>query len=195
MGLYEREESDRDLDSAQNAPVSSQFLLQWELRTMAQEAMLRGMATGKVRRIMDRNQTFNSIEITIGDSVIFYRQVSRKSTPRRRGPATILAIHETGVTVKFQSQPFTIARCCVRKRVIPPAQAAIGAQDLVDPDTLLSVEEPMDMEPKQLGCEETLPVEVDSSAPKRASAHSEISGMTDDLTNPPTNDPTLAIHI
>ena len=40
-----------------------------------------------------------------------------KSTPRRRGPAIIMDIDEPGVTVKFQSQTFKVARYCVRKQV------------------------------------------------------------------------------
>ena len=42
----------------------------------------------------------------IGDSVPFYMAVHRKSTPKGRGPAKILDIDGTGVTVKFQSQTF-----------------------------------------------------------------------------------------
>ena len=49
--------------------------------------------------------------------MLFYKTTTRKSAPRRRGPAKILDIDETGVTVKFQSQSFKVARYCVRKKL------------------------------------------------------------------------------
>ena len=48
--------------------------------------------------------------------MLFYKAQSKKSALRRRGPALISDIDETGATVKFQSQTFKVARFCARKR-------------------------------------------------------------------------------
>ena len=77
VDLHPWEDYDRDLHFVQNTSVSSQFTQQWKLRVTAQGARGTGPANGKLRRIMDRNQTFNSIDIAIGDSVIFHKQISR----------------------------------------------------------------------------------------------------------------------
>ena len=116
IDLYFWEDNDRDVDFAHNASVSIQFALQWKLRAMARGALPKEIATNKRRRTLDRNQTFDSADIAIGDSVIFYKQISRKSTPKWRSAAVILDIDETGVTVKFPSQTHKIARFCVRER-------------------------------------------------------------------------------
>ena len=54
---------------------------------MAREAMLREMADSKLRRILDLNQTHESADSAVGDSPIVCEQVSRKSSPKWRGPA------------------------------------------------------------------------------------------------------------
>ena len=54
-----------------------------------------------------------------GGSALTFKAVDRRSAPRRRGPAKILAIEETGVPAKFQSQTFKLARYCVRKKMAP----------------------------------------------------------------------------
>ena len=75
------EENDRDLDFARDASVSSRLASQWKLRVLAQEAMLKDMDNGQLRRIMHHHQTFNSFGIAIGDAVVFYKQTSRKVSP------------------------------------------------------------------------------------------------------------------
>ena len=54
--------------------------------------------------------------MAVADIVLFYKTPNRKSSPRRRGPAKVLEIDETGVAVYFQSQTFKVARFCVRRR-------------------------------------------------------------------------------
>ena len=62
----------------------------------------------------------------MGFSVLFYRALNRRGTPRRRGPAKILDIDYARVPVKFQSQTFKAARYCVRKKM--------GVQDAAEVD-------------------------------------------------------------
>ena len=44
----------------------------------------------------------------VGDSVLFYEASHRKSAPRWRGPAKILAVDDTGATVKFHGRTFRV---------------------------------------------------------------------------------------
>ena len=71
---------------------------------MAQEAALKESAASKLRRLSAFNKSFTCTDVEIGDTVLCYKTQKKKSAPRRRGPALILDIDETGVTVKFQSQ-------------------------------------------------------------------------------------------
>ena len=107
------------LDFRQNASASSQFAHQLKLRVVAPEAMLRGMANGRLRRPPAPNPTFQNPGIEVGDSVICYEENSRKSALERGGPAAILGVDATGVKVKFQSQAPRVARNFVRKRRRP----------------------------------------------------------------------------
>lgn len=91
---------------------------------MAREATLKEM-----RRITDHNQSFNSTDTAIGDSVLLYEKISRKGIPEWRGPAKILGVDETGGTVKFRGETFKIARYCVRERVISVSATPSGARD------------------------------------------------------------------
>ena len=59
---------------------------------MAREAMLGKMAESNLCRISDHNKAFESTDVAAGDWVIFYKQISRKSIPKWRGPAIILAV-------------------------------------------------------------------------------------------------------
>ena len=106
---------------------------------MDQKAILEETDNGKMRRIMERNQTFNIAGFAIGDSALFYKQISRKGTQKWRGPATILGIDETRVAMKFQSQTFRIARNCVRKRATSSLATPIGARDLEEQDPAVNV--------------------------------------------------------
>ena len=66
-------DSDEDLLFAQGTSLAGQFANQWKLRVRAQEATLREVANGKLRRILARNQTFNCAEVAVGDMVLFYK--------------------------------------------------------------------------------------------------------------------------
>ena len=83
----------------------------------AQEATLKEVANSKLRRLLARNKTFNCAEIDVGDMVLFYKAQSRKSAPRWRGPAKVLEIDDSEVTVSFQSQTFKVARYLLRRRM------------------------------------------------------------------------------
>ena len=96
---------------------------------MDQEATLKKMANTKPRRILERNQTFSCADSAVGDSAIFYGRISRKSAPKRCGPASFLDLDESGVTVRFRNQTFKIARCCVRKRMVTSPDARLGGKD------------------------------------------------------------------
>ena len=180
--------NDRGLDFAQYTSVSSRFTLQWKLRSMAREATLKEGANGKLRRILDRNKTFNSAGFAIGDSVISHGQINRKSAPTWWGPTFSLDIDETGFTVNIQSQTFDIARYRVPKRVVSTPGTQIGTRDMEDKDAPTSVEEPAAAEPQPAATEVMSPVKANSGAPKHSAICSGISGMTGELANPPVGE-------
>ena len=110
------EDKDEDLVFAQDTPLSGQFAHQWKLRMMAQEAALNEIASSKLRRSLAFNKSCACADVKIGDAILCNKAQRKKSTPRRRGPALILDIDETGVTAKVQSQTLKVARFCVRKK-------------------------------------------------------------------------------
>ena len=114
--LFARVGQDEDLIFAQDTSLASQFVQQRKLRMRAQEGTLKEIADSKQRRLLARNKTINCPNVAAGDSALFYKAQSRKSSPRWRGHAKILDIFDTGVTVSLQSQTFKVARYCVRKR-------------------------------------------------------------------------------
>ena len=83
------------------------------LLVTAQEAALKEAASRNLRRLVTYNKSFNCTDVAIGDAV-FFVAVNRKSEPRRRAPAKVSDIDETGATVKFHSKTFKVARYCVR---------------------------------------------------------------------------------
>ena len=62
----------------------------------------------------------------IGETALSYKSTKKEGAPRRRGPAKILDIDETGATAKFQSQTFKVARYFARTKV--------GERDVEDAD-------------------------------------------------------------
>ena len=110
VDLYGWDDSEDDLLFAQDTSVSGQFVQQWKLRMMAQEAALKEIANSKLRRLLAFNKTFNCTDVKVGDSVLFYKAPHRKSHPRWRGPAVVLDIDDTGALVKYQTQTFKVAR-------------------------------------------------------------------------------------
>ena len=117
MDLYGWIDSDEDLLFAQDTSISGQFAQQWQLRIRAQEAALKEIANSKLRRLLAYNETFDCVDIKVGDTVLFYKAPHKKSNPRWRGPAAILDIDESGVTLEFQPQFFKVARYCVRRKL------------------------------------------------------------------------------
>ena len=61
--------------------------------------------------------------------MLFYKAASRKNTPRWRGPAKILDIVETAVTVKFRSQTFKVVSYRVQKKAGRQDVGVAGRQD------------------------------------------------------------------
>ena len=123
---------------AQETSLSGQFAQQWKRRVFSQEDAPTEAADRKLRRPVAHNRSPNSADVTDGDSVHVSKAVNRKSAPRRRGPAAILEIDETGATDKFQTKTFDMAPRCVRRQVDPkgvsdvswnPASENAGALD------------------------------------------------------------------
>ena len=57
------------------------------------------------------------MDIKVGDSVLFFKTLRKKSNPRWRSPATKLDIDESGAVLKFQSQTLKVARYFVRRKL------------------------------------------------------------------------------
>ena len=96
-----------------------------KLRAAAQEAMLQEGANSKFRCLLACNQTFQCTEVGVGNSVVFYKRIGRKSAPKWRGHLGTIG---SGVAVRFESQTFKVAGSCVPKRQEPQGVAS------VDPD-------------------------------------------------------------
>ena len=104
------EDKDEILLFAQDASLSGQFAQQWKLGVTAREAAMREVANNMLRRLLAHNKSFEYTDVHIGDAALFYMAMIRRGAPRCRGPAKILDIDETGVTVKFRSQTFKVAQ-------------------------------------------------------------------------------------
>ena len=78
---------DEDLLFLQDASLSRQFVTQWKLRMSAQQAALKEIANGTLRRSLAFNNSFDIMDVRVGDQVLFHRAPPRKSSPRWRGPA------------------------------------------------------------------------------------------------------------
>ena len=81
---------------------------------MAQAAALKEIAGAGHRRLLAYNKSFTCADVKIGDTALSYKAQSKKCTPRRRGPALILDIDETGAAAKSLSRTFKVARFCAR---------------------------------------------------------------------------------
>ena len=98
---------------------------------LAQEAALKEVANIRIRSPLANRKTFESTDVMIGDSALFYKASNRKSLPKWRGSACILDIGAIGVTARHHSQTFKVARYCVRKRVL-----CASTGDVVGPPSL-----------------------------------------------------------
>ena len=87
-----------------------------EVTVEGPESESEGKASSNLRRLLARKKAFNCAEADIGDMELFYKAQNRKGLPRWRGPAKVIGMDESGVTVTFQSQTFKVARYCVRRR-------------------------------------------------------------------------------
>ena len=75
------------------------------------------VANSKFRRLLAYGEFFNCADISVWGSALFYKTQNRRSLPRRRGPARIPDIDETGATVTLRSPTFKVARYCARNRM------------------------------------------------------------------------------
>ena len=110
-------DDDEEPSSAQDNSLPGHFVQRWNLRILAQEAALGGVANSRRRCLLARNKLFNRADVQGGgDPVLFQKTSDRKEAPRWRGPAKLTAIDNTGLTVKFQSQTFKVAPYCLREK-------------------------------------------------------------------------------
>ena len=59
-------DEDEDLLFAQDTSLSGQFVAQWKLRMLAQEAALKEIANSKLRRILAFNNSFGNVDVAVG---------------------------------------------------------------------------------------------------------------------------------
>ena len=76
---------------------------QWKLRMPTQAAAPKDVANSKLRRLLVYRKPFNCTVAQVGDSLLSYRALSRRSPPRWRGPAKILDIDDAGAPAQFRS--------------------------------------------------------------------------------------------
>ena len=79
---------------------------------MSQQAAQKDVANCKLRRLLAYDKSLYRAFAEVGGAALSYKAANRKITPRRRGPAKISDIDETGVTARFQPQTFKVARFC-----------------------------------------------------------------------------------
>ena len=120
---------DEELLFAQGMSLSGQFVASRKLRMLSQEVAIREFSNSKLRRILPFNTSFDSVAVRVGDKVLFYRAPSRKRSPRRRGPARVLLLGESGATFFFRERTFKVARHCVRRKVRAPAEPETPRED------------------------------------------------------------------
>ena len=125
-------DGDGNLPFAQGTSQSGHFVAQWKLRMMAQETALREIANSKLRRISARNNSPDSVDVRAVGEVLFHKALSRRSSPRWRGPAKVLPLDETGATLSSQGQPFEVARHGVRRKVRALAEPEASCDDVSD---------------------------------------------------------------
>ena len=111
------EDNNGALVFAQDTSSVGQFVQQRKLRMRAQEATVKEVANSKLRRLRAYNKSYNSLDINIGDSALFFESRGRNSLPRWREPAEFLDADETGATVTFRGRAFKVARLCVRNQL------------------------------------------------------------------------------
>ena len=122
-------DDDGDLLSAQASSLSGQFVAQWRLQMMAQEAALRGIANSRLHRSLPFNKSCDSVDVRVGDEVLFYNAPFRGSSSRRLGPAKVLLLGGSGATLSLQGQTFKVARQRVRRKVRASVEPEASCED------------------------------------------------------------------
>ena len=86
--------------------------------------------------MLARNESFECIDVPVGDSALFYKLVGRKGAPKWRGPASVPDTSVTGPTVMCQSRTVKVVRYCASKRVDPEdlGKTDWGTVSGVDPE-------------------------------------------------------------
>ena len=102
---------------AQDNSKTGQVAQHWKLRMMAEEAALEDFADGRTRRLLAYDMSFTCADIKIGEAALVFKSANKENMRRRRGPALILGVAATGVTAKFQSHTFNVARICLWGKV------------------------------------------------------------------------------
>ena len=82
---YGWEDKDEDSAFAQDTSLSGQFVQQWRLRMMAQEAARQVIANSRLRRLLASNKSFTCTDEKIGDTTLSYKVQGKKSPQRWRG--------------------------------------------------------------------------------------------------------------
>ena len=70
MDLYTWREDVDGMDSLPDTSKGCQFVQQWQVQNVAQEAMLKEMANSELQRLLAHKQTFQIAEFKVGASVI-----------------------------------------------------------------------------------------------------------------------------
>ena len=83
--LYVWEDEDQDLAFAQDASLSAQFVQQWRLRMMAQEAALKEIANSGQRQLLAFNKSFTCTDVQSGDTLLFFKAWGKRKAPQRGG--------------------------------------------------------------------------------------------------------------
>ena len=116
VDLFLRQDDDSDSQFAYDTLIPGRLAQLWRLNTLAQQWK---NADVKLRRLLVHKHSFARTSAAVGNSALPYEVVSRKSTPRRRGPPMLSDIDEVGVAAKFRGRTFKVARFCVPQRVDP----------------------------------------------------------------------------
>ena len=108
-----------DLAFVQDTSISGKFTKQWKLRTLAEKATPKEIAKSKSRGLSAQKRTLACNDVQVGDSVIVYRQIERKSATKSRGRVVAFGMNERGANVNFQSRTFKVAHYKARNRQGP----------------------------------------------------------------------------
>ena len=109
---------------------------------MARGAALKGVSYIKFRILSAYNKPLRCTDVQNSSTMRAYTIAYREGAPNWRGPAKIMAIDDTGATVKFQAQTLKVARYCFWKKV--------GEEDVEEAEWKPPSTQPMPMETEPL---------------------------------------------